>query len=171
MDRNGQEFIRQSRYYLAGEYLPKIRAGLAGMTTEDLWWRPNRESNSVANLVLHLAGNVRQWVVAGVGQEPDVRERSAEFAAAGGLSGDELVSCLEAALEEVDRVLANLDPTVLSEPRTIQGLETTGLGALYHAVEHFSMHTGQILYIIKLRTGADLRFYDVDAAGDVKTNW
>jgi len=171
MADSDQHFIDTCRHYLGAEYLPKIRLCLEDLSEQDIWWRPNPNSNSVGNLVLHLAGNVRQWVVAGVGQEPDVRERSAEFAAAGGLSGEELVFRLEAALEEVDRVLATLDPSVLHEPRTIQGLETTGLGALYHAVEHFSMHTGQILYIIKLRTGADLRFYDVDAHGDVKTNW
>lgn len=164
-------FVDRSRRLLTGEYLPKIRRCLELLDEADLWWRPNDRSNSVGNLVLHLCGNVRQWVVHGVGAAEDVRTREAEFSARGGVGRDELLHRLEETLEEVDAVLADLAPETLLEERTIQGLETTGLGAVYHAVEHFSMHTGQILYVTKLRTGKDLGFYRVSDDGTVETRW
>lgn len=170
-DGRHAEFIRRSRDYLSGQYLPKIRESLRRLPAEDLWWRPNEASNSVGNLVLHLAGNVRQWIVAGIAGRPDVRDRAAEFAAREGGDAEAVLARLEEALAEVDRTLADLDPGLLDEPRTIQGLETTGFGALYHAVEHFAMHTGQILWITKMRTGADLGFYSVDDDGSIRTHW
>lgn len=165
------EFIRRSRAYLSEQYLPKIRESVRRLPEEDLWWRPNPASNSVGNLILHLAGNVRQWVVAGVAGEEDVRDRPHEFAAEDGLDADGLLAHLEETLARVDDTLAGLDPTVLEEARTIQGMETTGFGALYHAVEHFAMHTGQILWITKMRTGEDLGFYSVSDDGSVSTHW
>ena len=167
---HGQAFIHRSRHYLNGEYLPKIRRSLQGLTREDLWWRPNEASNSMGNLVLHLAGNVRQWVVSGIGRRPDIRRRQEEFDRREGLDGPELLARLESALAEVDSVLAELEPSELEETRVIQGLEVTVLDALYHVVEHFSMHTGQIIYLSKLRSDLDLEFYQVKD-GRVTTHW
>jgi len=172
---SGQHFIDACRHYLRGDYLPKIRRALANLPQDDLWWRPNPESNSVGNLVLHLAGNVRQWIVSGVGGRPDIRKRAEEFAADG--TGDAsvwtagtLLEYLAETLEDVDQVLAEMDPESLLEPRVIQGQEVTVLEGLFHAVEHFSMHTGQIIYVTKLRSGLDLRFYDV-RDGIATRNW
>lgn len=165
MATTGRAFIDHSRAYLAEEYVPKIRRCVEALGDEDLWWRPNAASNSVGNLVLHLAGNIRQWVVSGIGGEPDIRERQKEFDAADGLDRHEVMALLQATLRDVDRVLAELSPDELAERRVIQGKEVTVLGALYHAVEHFGMHTGQIIYITKLRTGGDLGFYRIE--GDV----
>jgi uncharacterized damage-inducible protein DinB len=166
----GLEFVHQSRRYLKEEFLPKIRRALDGLALEDIWWRPNEESNSIGNLILHLAGNARQWVVAGIGGAPDLRERQAEFDRREGLTGEELLDLLSEALQEVDAVLAELPQESLHEERVIQGLPNTVLGALYHVVEHFSMHTGQIIYIAKLHSGIDLGFYRV-RGGEVETNW
>jgi uncharacterized damage-inducible protein DinB len=166
----GQAFIQRSRHYLAGEYRPKIRQALRGLSEGDLWWRPNEASNSIGNLILHLAGNVRQWVVAGIGGEPDLRRREEEFLRREGLSAAELLQVLEAALDEADRVLAGLDVSVLSEARVIQGFEVSVMEALYHVVEHFSMHTGQILYLSKERSGRDLGFYRIEG-GRLRTRW
>jgi uncharacterized damage-inducible protein DinB len=166
----GQAFIGESRRYLRDEYLPKIRRALEGLTAEDLWWRPNKESNSVGNLILHLAGNVRQWVAGGIGGAPDVRKRQEEFDREGGMTGPELLELLESTLAEVDDVLADLSADRLGEERVIQGLNVTVLQALYHVVEHFSMHTGQIIYLAKLRSGRDLGFYRV-RDGHVETMW
>jgi uncharacterized damage-inducible protein DinB len=166
----GQAFIAESRRYLVDEYLPKICGALEGLSTEDVWWRPNKESNSIGNLVLHLAGNARQWVVAGIGGAPDVRERQQEFDRDGGMTGRELLDLLEKTLEEVADVLGDLSEGRLGEERVIQGLPVTVLQALYHVVEHFSMHTGQIIYLAKLRTGRDLGFYRV-MDGRVETLW
>lgn len=163
-------FILQSRHYLKEEYLPKIRRSVENLTPEDIWWRSNEGSNSIGNLILHLTGNVRQWVVAGIGGAPDLRVRQAEFDRREGLMVDELLGILAEAIEEVDGVLAQLPVESLHEERVIQGLPNTVLSALYHVVEHFSMHTGQIIYISKLRTGRDLGFYRVKG-GEVETDW
>ncbi|MEN8376181.1 MAG: DUF1572 family protein [Gemmatimonadota bacterium] len=157
-----QAFIARSRAYLSGEYLPKIRASVERMSAEDLWWRPNDASNSVGNLVLHLAGNIRQWIAHGVGRQPDMRDRPAEFYAEGGIEADSLLALLEDALGVCDDVLAGLDPASLHERRTIQGLDVSVLEAVYHAVEHFAGHTYQIMYVAKARTGRDLGFWKVE---------
>lgn len=168
-------FLNESRHNLRDVYLPKIGRCVDALSREDLWWRPNAESNSVGNLILHLAGNLRQWVVSGVGGQPDTRDRPAEFAA--GRTGEEelpdasrLMRVLEDAVSEADRVLAETGEDRLGASLRIQGRDVTGLGAVYHAVEHFSMHTGQILYITKLRTATDLGFYQVEG-GIARPNW
>lgn len=166
----GQTFIDQSRHYLASDYLPRIRRCVDAISEDDLWWRPGPRSNSIGNLLLHLAGNVRQWVVSGIGGEADVRERQAEFDAEGELGRAELLDRLEETLRRVDGVLAELSPDALLERRVIQGREVSVLQALYHTVEHFGMHTGQIIYITKLRTGADLGFYEVQE-GSARPTW
>ena len=170
-----QHFIDTCRYYVAKEYLPKIRRCLEALTEDDVWWRPNPDSNSVGNLVLHLSGNIRQWIVSGVGGRPDIRERAREFAADGETQGAEwdkarLLAHLAATLAEVDETLAELKPEELLRRTTIQGQDVTVLEGVFHAVEHFSMHTGQIIYVTKLRTGTDLRFYDVQD-GIATRNW
>ena len=166
------DFLRASRRYLTDEYPRKIERAVAGMSEADLWWRPNEVSNSVGNLLLHLAGNVRQWVVHGLGGRPDVRRRAEEFARDGGLSAAEALAVLRDATDDADTVLAGLDPARLEAELEIQGLPVRGLDALYHVVEHFSMHTGQILYLAKMRSGTDLGFYVVDDDGKVvDTHW
>jgi uncharacterized damage-inducible protein DinB len=165
-------FVDASRAYLRDEYPAKIRLALERLPDDDLWWRPNPASNSAGNLVLHLAGNVRQWIVHGLGGAPDTRRRAEEFAAAGTSDRAGVLSALDAALNDADDVLRTLDPATLPHDRTIQGLRVTGLQALYHVVEHFSMHTGQILWLVKLRTDRGLGFYDVDEEGRVRgTRW
>lgn len=157
----GELFLRRTRYYLAVEYPTKIRAALLAMPVERVWWRPNEWSNSAGNLVLHLAGNVTQWVVGGIGRENTTRDRDGEFGLREGPGAQELVAHLERALENVDRVLADVKPENLLEEREIQGRATTVLSAIYHVVEHFSMHTGQIVMLSKMfaQKGA-VSFYD-----------
>ncbi len=167
---SGRAFVEESRRYLLEEYLPKIRRSVEGLSQADLWWRPNPVSNSIGNLILHLAGNARQWVVAGIGGAPDIRRRQEEFDREGGMTAAELLGHLEESLREVDAVLADLPEESLGEERVIQGFAVTVLRALYHVVEHFSMHTGQILYLSKLRSGKDLGFYRV-SGGSVETRW
>lgn len=158
----GEAFLAQSREYLTAHYLPKIRAAVEPLDEADLWWRPNEASNSIANLLLHLAGNIRQWIVSGVGGAPDRRERAEEFARRDGLRKEDLMTAVSTAVHDADTVLARTSTTALSESRSIQGREVTVLDAIYHVVEHFSMHTGQIAYISKLRLGKDLGFYRME---------
>lgn len=161
MSDTAQDFISEAREYLRGHYLAKIERCLERLTDEQVWWRANAESNSVGNLLLHLEGNARQWIVAGVGGGgEDVRERDGEFAAEGGRSRAELLEKLRRTLAEIDGVLARLDDEGLAERRRIQGRDVTVLAAVFHVVEHFSMHTGQIVLLTKMLTARDLAFYD-----------
>lgn len=166
----GHSFLERSRYYLAYEYPTKIRLAVGPLPDDVVWRRPHDESNSIGNLLLHLAGNVGQWIVGGVGGRPHERERSAEFAARGGPGGAQLLTRLEQALVEADDVLAQLEIGNLPEKLTIQGRETTVLGAVYHVVEHFSMHTGQILLLAKMYSPGSVKFYE-DAGGVAIPLW
>lgn len=167
----GRAFLRATRRHLLTDYPAKIDAALTLLDPEDVWWRPNVGCNSVGHLLRHLAGNVRQWIVHGIGGASDTRDRASEF---GGPPEPiaEVRARLDDALAEAGRVLAGLSDDDLGASRSIQGLETTVLEAIYHVVEHFSMHTGQILWIAKARTGRDLGFYEVDDEGRVvDTHW
>ena len=147
------------------DYLPKIERCLERLTDEQIWWRPNEESNSIGNLVLHLCGNARQWIVSGVGGEPDHRQRDEEFAQRELVPREQLIGLLRTTLEDVARVLGGLDPATLLERRSIQSSDVDLLEAIFHVTEHFSMHTGQIIMLTKMLTATDLRFYDFSAEG------
>jgi len=153
------EFIEASRVFLTKDFLPKLTECLERMPEEDVWWRPNEQSNSVGNLVLHLCGNIRQWIVATIGGVPIQRNRALEFSTREPLPKAELIARIRAAASEVDEILERLPPNRLLVRYTVQGYTPSGLQAIYHVVEHFSYHLGQILYIYKLRTGLDLGFY------------
>lgn len=163
-------FLDRSRHYLRTEYPTKLRAAVESLSDDALWWRANDQSNSAGNLLLHLTGNVRQWIVAGVGGAPNTRDRAAEFAARDGASAEVLLAELDRALGEVDAVLARLTDSDLSGVRTIQGREITVLEAVYHVVEHFSMHLGQIVFIAKLHMPGAVRFYE-DEGGLARPLW
>jgi uncharacterized damage-inducible protein DinB len=154
-----QTFIKESRRLLAEEYLPKVERCLEKLTDKQIWWRPNAESNSIGNLLLHLSGNARQWIVCGLGGAPDERQRQSEFDAREGISRAELLSKLRTTVADVDKVLEGFATARLLDEYPIQGTQATGLAAVFHVTEHFSMHTGQIILLTKLITGSDLRFY------------
>ena len=153
-------FIDSASNFLFGEYLPKIERCLEKLNDEQIWWRANEESNSIGNLILHLSGNARQWIVSGVGSRPDARNRDAEFEQREVISRDELVTLLRTTLSEVETTLRTLDPALLLERRQIQGHDVEILEAIFHVTEHFSMHAGQIFLLTKLLTKEGLRFYD-----------
>lgn len=168
---HGEEFLRLSRHYLAEDYLPRLVAVLRQLDDEDIWWRGNEASNSIGNLVLHLCGNVRQWVVSSIGGAADVRDRPSEFARRDGLSRDELVTLLEGTIADVDAALAQVTLAQLDERRTIQGIDTTVMSAIYHVVEHFSGHVGQIVMLAKLRLGKDLGFWEIGEDGTARATY
>ena len=151
--------IRECRRRLFDESVPRIKKCLAELSDGDLWFRPNDESNSVGNLVLHLCGNVGQYVLSGLGGAPDVRERSKEFSERGPLPRADLLARLDWTMAEAARALDRLDPAGILDTHRVQGFEYDGVGILIHVVEHFSYHTGQIAYFVKARKGVDLGFY------------
>ena len=154
--------------------MPKIERCLERLTDEQIWWRANEESNSIGNLVLHLCGNARQWIVCGVGSAPSDRDRDAEFAQRKVIGRDQLLSLLRTTLADVDSTLRSLepklsDPQTLLEHRTIQSSDVDVLEAIFHVTEHFSMHTGQIIMLTRMLTGSDMRFYDFSAEVPIET--
>lgn len=158
----GGTFLEASRTYLRDTYLPRLERALEALPPEDLWWRPHAEMPSVGHLLLHLAGNVRQWIVSGLGGAEDRRTRALEFAPETQPSREELLANLRATVEEACAVLAELSPERLTERRVFQSYDFTLLEAIYHVVEHFSWHTGQITTIAKQRAGQahGIAFYD-----------
>ncbi len=159
-----REFNSQAARHLRDDLLPRILRGLETLSEEEIWWRPNPSSNSAGNLILHLCGNVRQWIVAGVGEAQDVRERDLEFSERGPVPRETLVNRLTATVAEAAAIIEALDDDQLVQKRRIQIYDVTVLQAVFHVVEHFSYHTGQILYIAKLLKDRDLGFYsDLDA--------
>jgi hypothetical protein len=157
----GTEYTRYCRRRLLNEYLPRIKQCLDLLPEEDVWWRMHETDNSIGNLILHLNGNVRQWIVSGVGGAPDHRNRPKEFSERGRIPKSELLTELEQTLRDADQAIEKLDPGKLLEVRHIQKYDVTCLDAISHVVEHFALHLGQIIYITKLRRAADLRFYDL----------
>jgi uncharacterized damage-inducible protein DinB len=166
----GQIFLERARYFLGTEYRTQLRLAVEALPDDGVWWRPNEQSNSVGNLLLHLNGNVRQWILAGVGGLTDARHRAAEFEARSGPSGAVLLADLDRTLDEVDRLLAGLGDADLLESRTIQGRDISVLGAIFHVVEHFSTHLGQIVLMAKLRAPGAINFYE-DAGGLAAPIW
>jgi uncharacterized damage-inducible protein DinB len=154
-----REFLQESRRLLLTDYLTKIERCLEHLSNEQVWARPNEASNSIGNLMLHLCGNVRQWIIGGVGNRPVERHRQQEFDERRQLPARELLARLQSTLAEADAVLGDLGPETLLTMRAIQGYDVTVLGAVYHVVEHFSMHTGQIIVITKMVTARDLQLW------------
>ena len=154
-----KEFLEFSASTLS-QYTGRIEDCLGRLTPEQIWTRGADSENAVGNIVLHLCGNVRQWILSGVGGEADVRDRDSEFAARGGLSGAELAAKLKAVTTEAADVIRHFPTDRLNERKTIQKVyDQTFMEAIYHVVEHFSGHTGQIIFATKLLTGHDLGYY------------
>lgn len=152
-----QYFLDQARWYFTSYYLPRVERCLAQLTDEDVWIRSNDASNSIGNLVLHLSGNVQQWIIGGVGNLPYIRDREHEFGERGGFTREQLLARLKETLANADQVLANVDPNSLLERKEIQGNDVTVMQAILRIVQHFGLHTGQIMLLTKQRTGEDLK--------------
>ena len=138
----------------------RIQDCLARLTPEQVWARGSENENAVGNLVLHLSGNIRQWIGSGVAGLPDHRQRDTEFDARGGMAPAELASFVKIRVDEVIAIIHEVPlPARLTERITPQGYDVTVLEAIAHVVEHFSMHTGQIILLTKMLTGQDLAYY------------
>jgi uncharacterized damage-inducible protein DinB len=133
----------------------------ADMLSDDqLWFRPNENSNSVANLLLHLRGNVAQWILGGVCGQPIERNRRAEFAQRERIPREDLISPLEETVASAVQNLKRLPASALTNEYVIQEYRVTGTAAVVHVVEHFAFHTGQIVTTTKWLLDVDLSLYD-----------
>ena len=138
--------------------LSKIRHCLDQLDESQVWWRPEPGMNSIGNLILHLSGNLRQWIVSGIGGARDVRDRSSEFAEQGPIAKSQLIESLETAVGDAVTALRATTADELLRSRRIQGFEVTGIGAIFHSVPHFRGHTQEIIHLTRRQLGDKYRF-------------
>jgi hypothetical protein len=141
------------------ENLKRIESCVNELPPASLWARDSENENAVGNLLLHLEGNVRQWILAGVGDGRDTRDRASEFSARSGANGAVLLTKLHGTVGEALGLIRSLPHQRLADEVSIQGYDTTVLSAIFHVVEHFSGHTYQVILLTKRFTGKDLGFY------------
>ena len=141
------------------QFKGRIGECVAKLNNDQIWARTGEHENAVGNLLLHLSGNIRQWIICGIGDLPDTRIRDQEFAARGHMEAAELMQKLDNAVGEALAILRALTPDRLLETYQPQQYRVTIVEGIYHVVEHFAEHTGQIIFATKLLTGQDLGFY------------
>lgn len=162
MDKEAQliEELVKNALYRMDESTRMIKKSLEAITEEETWQKPNEALNSIGNLVLHLCGNMSQYIISSLGDTEDFRNRDKEFNTQGGLTKNELVKKLEDTVDDAKRVIFDARPEQLVKIRSVQGFSFSGVGVIMHAVEHYSYHTGQIAFWVKLMKNKDLGFYD-----------
>ena len=153
-----REFIEQSLNFI-NQCAAKIKSCLKELDEKDVWYSPNENLNSVANLILHLSGNIREYIISSLGGEPDIRERDLEFSARGGYTIAELIGKLEDTVDKAKIVIAGISLDNLLKVRIVQGFSYSGIGNIIHVTEHYSYHTGQIIFLTKLIRNIDMAFY------------
>lgn len=154
-----QELLQSCIVYLE-ENMHKTTKALEHLEPSEIWWRPNSHSNSVGNLIVHLSGNIRQYIMATLGRQKDIRQRGLEFSQQGGLDRTELLKLLQDTVDEAIEILKNSSFEQLTAVYQVQAYEMTGAKIVIHVVEHFSYHTGQIILYTKWRKNLDLGFYN-----------
>lgn len=155
----GRELIHACEHRMLGEAVPRLRKCLTQLSEEEIWRRPNAETVSVGNLVLHLCGNVGQWIIHSLGGAPDHRDRDSEFAERGPIPKEELFRRVAETIDRVHRIFETIDPSSLTEMHRVQGHDVSGIAILVHVVEHFSYHVGQITYVVKSTKAVDMGYY------------
>ncbi len=153
------EVIKNALYRM-DESTRMIKKSLAELSEEEVWQKPNNSLNSVANLLLHLCGNITQYIIASLGENEDERKRDLEFSLEGGLTKDELLLKLEDTVDTAKRIIFDASPDKMVKYRSVQGFSFSGIGVIMHAVEHYSYHTGQIAFWVKQLKNKDIGFYD-----------
>ncbi len=145
------------------ESYERIYRCISMIDEKDLWRSPSSGIPAIGNLILHLCGNARQWILSGLGGRPDNRDRDQEFVAQTKIKKGELVFLLENMRSNLRQTLEELDPQQITTVYNVQGFDVTGFSIVVHVIEHFSYHTGQITTLTKLLTNKDTAYYaDVD---------
>tara|TARA_R110000744_G_scaffold56155_1_gene118465 strand:- start:42 stop:560 length:519 start_codon:yes stop_codon:yes gene_type:complete len=162
MDKESQliEELVKNALYRMDESTRMIKKSLSDISEDEVWQKPNPSLNSIANLMLHLCGNISQYVISSLGETEDKRKRDTEFSVTDGLTKAELLKKLEDIVDTAKRVIFDAKPDQLLKVRSVQGFSFSGIGVIMHAVEHYSYHTGQIAFWVKQLKNNDLGFYD-----------
>ena len=158
-DQIRNSIVTDVKRRIIDESMARIHRCLDELNDEEIWYRPNENTVSVGNLLLHLNGNVRQWILSGIGDQPDKRERDSEFLAEKAMSGNDLYIMLENTMDDIVPVLDNIKSEDLIKSKNIQGFTETVISILVHVTEHFSYHVGQITYFVKTRKNIDTGYY------------
>jgi len=116
---------------------------------EYIWYKPDNSVNSIGIILNHLCGNLRQWIISGIGGLEDIRNRPLEFKDDTRLSKTELVNKFREIISSCNKTINNFNPDNLLENRHIQGFEKSALSAIYGTVNHLELHAGQIIYITR----------------------
>ena len=153
-----EELVKNALYRM-DENSRMIKKSLADITEEELWQKRNASLNSIANLLLHLCGNITQYIISSLGENEDSRQRDTEFSTEGGFTKSELLKKLEDTVDTAKRIIFDARAEQLIKVRSVQGFSFSGVGNILHAVEHYSYHTGQIAFWVKQLKDKDLGFY------------
>lgn len=163
--------INEFRKRVFDESYPRIYKCLGMLSHEELWYCVNKQTPSIGSLIIHLCGNARQWVVAGIGKKKDIRDRASEFIPHPSIRRTDLIFVLENLKIQLNDTLKKVDDKNLQQPITIQGIDETYFSVLIHVLEHFSYHTGQITTITKVLTQKPTHYYDESKLNDqLKSN-
>lgn len=152
------EFIEQSVFRMK-ESTERIEKCFILLSEDDIWLKPNSQLNSIGNLVLHLCGNITQYIISSLSGNPDIRKRDEEFSASRSLNKSELLSKLKATVDSAVKIIEKQKEASLLKTRSVQGYSLSGMGIIIHVVEHYSYHTGQIALLTKLFKDEDLGFF------------
>lgn len=145
--------------YLLDRSVERISHCVTQLGADQIWWRPEEHLNSVGILIRHLAGNLNQWVVDGVSDTPNARDRRSEFESPKTESAEQLMSMLCHVVARAKNVIEALRLTDLSQARRIQQFDVSVLGAIMHSVPHFVGHTHQIVQLTRLQLGDAYQFH------------
>jgi len=154
-----REELVKNIFYRLDENLRMIRIALAQITEEEIWLKPNPTLNSIGNLILHLCGNLTQYGISSLSGASDDRVRDLEFSTESGLLKQELLDKLETTVNQVKAAIIQVSDERLIQIKEVQGYQFSGIGNAIHLVEHFSYHTGQIAFWVKMLKSKDLGFY------------
>ena len=154
-----EELVKNAMYRM-DESTRMIKKSLAEIAEEELWEKPNESLNSIANLILHLCGNIRQYIISSLGETEDIRNRDLEFSTSQSVSKSQMLAELEDTVDSAKRVIFDAGLDRLLKIRSVQGFSLSGVGVIIHVVEHYSYHTGQIAFWVKQLKNKDLGFYD-----------
>lgn len=156
-----QELIAASTYFLRWN-LERIERCLAELSEAEVWQRPSPQSNAVGIQLLHLEGNIRQWILSGLAGQPDIRQRAAEFDPLETIPKAEALARLRQTIEAATGAIEAATEASLKPERAVQAYVHDGVYIIMHVVEHLSYHTGQIVFWTKQLRDKDLNFYGSD---------
>jgi uncharacterized damage-inducible protein DinB len=145
------------------ESYERIYKCLSMIEERDLWRSPAQNIPPIGNMILHLCGNARQWILSGIGNKPDNRERDQEFVIQANIKKSELIFLLQNLKVNIRQTLDEMDSSFLQSQHAIQGFDVSGFSIVVHVIEHFSYHTGQITTLTKWLTQKSTDYYgDID---------